>query len=90
VSIDYISVFLLQIPELNNFGHHLQIILKQINQTKKQRRLIKILILICQNLFLIIGVILILILASIWRYYHRIDIFDYVCKRDTSRVFCHR
>lgn len=78
-----------QIPELNHFGHDLQIVLKEINQTNKQRRLIKILILLCQNLFLLLGVILTLVLASMWRYYHRIDIFDYVCKRDPSRIFCH-
>ncbi|CAM2726371.1 unnamed protein product [Rotaria socialis] len=66
------------IPELNDFGHHLQIILKQTNQTSKQRRLIKTLILICQNLFLIIGVIIALVLASVWRYYHRIRIYDYI------------
>ncbi len=84
------EIFFFKIPELNNFGHHLQIILKQTNQTNKQRRLIKTLILICQNLFLIIGVIITLVLASIWRYYHRIHIYDYVCNRDTSRLFCHR
>ncbi|CAF4294026.1 unnamed protein product [Rotaria sp. Silwood2] len=77
------------IPELNDFGHHLQVILKQTNQTSKQRRLIKTLILICQNLFLIIGVIIALVLASVWRYYHRINIYDYVCSRDISRSFCH-
>ncbi|CAF1168709.1 unnamed protein product [Rotaria sp. Silwood1] len=76
------------IPELNDFGHHLQVILKQTNQTSKQRRLIKTLILICQNLFLIIGVIIALVLASVWRYYHRINIYDYVCSRDVSRWFC--
>ncbi|CAF1072477.1 unnamed protein product [Rotaria sordida] len=76
------------IPELNDFGHHLQIILKQTNQTSRQRRLIKTLILLCQNLFLIIGVIIALVLASVWRYYHRKNIYDYVCSRDTSRWFC--
>jgi len=76
------------IPELNNFGHHLQIILKQTNQTNKQRRIIKTLILICQNLFLIIGVIIVLVLATVWRYYHRISIDDFVCNRDTSRSIC--
>ncbi|CAF0895566.1 unnamed protein product [Adineta steineri] len=74
------------IPELNDFGHHLQINLKQVNQTTKQRRLIKTLILICQNLFLIIGVIIALVLASMWRYYHRIHIYDYVCNRDSFRM----
>ncbi|UJR22577.1 hypothetical protein I4U23_025624 [Adineta vaga] len=78
------------IPELNTFGHHLQVNLKQANQTSKQRRLIKILILICQNLFLIIGVIIALVLASMWRYYHRIHIYEYVCNRDSSRIFCYR
>ncbi|CAF1496238.1 unnamed protein product [Adineta ricciae] len=78
------------IPELNTFGHRLQMNLKKANQTTKQRRLIKVLILICQNLFLIIGVIIALVLASIWRYYHRIHIYEYVCNRDSSRIFCHR
>jgi len=76
------------IPELNDFGHHLQIILRQSSQTSKQRRLIKTLILLCQNLFLIIGVLIALVLASIWRYYHRRDIYEYVCKKDPFRLFC--
>ncbi len=85
-----LKIIIFKIPELNNFGHHLQVILKQTDQTSKQRRLIKTLILICQNLFLIIGAIIALVLASLWRYYDRISIYDYVCSRDLSRLFCHR
>lgn len=58
------------------------------NQTSKERRLLKGWILISQNLFLLVGVLLALILAIIWRYYHRMQIVEYVCQRDPTRLFC--
>ena len=61
---------------------------KSTNQTSKQRRVLKGLILICQNLFLLIGVLLTLILAILWRHNHRIEIIQYVCQRDPTRLFC--
>jgi len=76
------------IPELNDFSQHLQNVVKTVDQTSRQRRLMKALILICQNLFLIIGVLIALILAIIWRYYHLIDIKKYVCNRDPSHDVC--
>lgn len=63
--------------------------LKQANQTKKQRRLMKTLIMLSQNLFLLTGVIISLVFACIWRFYHRIHIFDLVCNRDHFRLLCH-
>jgi len=80
---------LFKIPELNDFGQHLQVAAKTVNQTGKQRHLLKFFILMCQILFLIIGVLVALVLAIIWRYYHCKHIFEYLCKRDPSRIYCY-
>ena len=80
--------FIFKIPELNDFGQHLQDLVKDINQTAQQRRLLKGLILLCQNIFLIIGVLIALMLAILWRYYHRIHVSQYVCQRDPFLIIC--
>ncbi|UJR26499.1 hypothetical protein I4U23_007826 [Adineta vaga] len=70
------------IPELNDFGQHLQT-----SASAKEKRLLKTFIFICQNLFLLIGVLIALVLAIIWRYYHRRHIYTYIYQRDPSRIF---
>ncbi|CAF1248062.1 unnamed protein product [Adineta steineri] len=76
------------IPELNDFGQHLHIHEKTANQTLKKQRTLKIFVFICQNVFLVIGVLIALILAIIWRYYHRKSISEYICPRDSFRPYC--
>ncbi|CAF0974422.1 unnamed protein product [Adineta ricciae] len=70
------------IPELNDYGQHLQT-----SAPLKEQRLLKILIFICQNLFLLIGILIALIFAIVWRYYHRRYIYAYISLRDSSRLF---
>lgn len=72
-------------PELNEFGNRLQ---ATVEQTAKQRRYIRTRIFLCQNVCLLIGVSVALLVAILWRYQHRLVILSYVCPRDPTRAFC--